>query len=171
MGDPLADYLRDHLAGAELAINLLQSMRDEYADEELGRFASRLLVEVEADRVALRGLVERAGPGSSPLKEASAWIAEKVSRLKLMRSTAGGLGSFEALEFLALGILGKLSLWRALAEIAANDIRLYGLDFERLAQRAQEQHAQTEAYRLQAARTAFPPPQPDASKTSSAGAK
>ena len=168
MSDPLAEYLRDHLAGAGLAVNLLQTMRDEYAGEELGRFASNLLVEVEADRVALHDLAERAGPGSSPLKELSGWMAEKVSRLKLTRGLAGDLGSFEALEFLALGILGKLALWEALAELAPTDIRLYGLDFGRLAERARKQHEETEMQRLKTARTAFPPPEFDSAAAPSA---
>lgn len=170
--NPLADYLRDHLVGASLAVDLLETMRDEYAGKELGRFASNLLVEVQADRVALQGLVERAG--SSTLKEMGGWIAEKVSRFKLTRSASGGLG-FEALEFLALGILGKLSLWRALAVVAPADNRLYGLDFYRLADRAREQHEQVEVRRLEVARTALPSPeaspQADLSTSTSPGTK
>ena len=150
-------------------------MRDEYAGEELGRFASNLLVEVQADRVGLQGLVERAGAGSGALKEMSGWIAEKVSRFKLTHSASGGLGSFEALEFLALGILGKLSLWRALAVVAPADNRLSGLDFDRLADRAREQHEQVEIRRLEAARTALPSPeassQADLSTSISPGTK
>jgi hypothetical protein len=67
-----------------------------------------------------------------PLVEAAAWLGEKVSRVKLRRRAAGGLGTFEALEALALGILGKLALWRALAVIAAVDGRLGGMDFDHL---------------------------------------
>jgi hypothetical protein len=155
MIDPLTNYLHDHLAGSVLAIELLESMRGEYKDEPMGQFAAALLVEVKADEVALRKLFERTGIGSDALKELSAWLAEKVTRLKLARSTPGELGSFEALEFLSLGVLGKLALWRALAVIAETDTRLYGLDFDRLSARAQEQHAQVENRRLEAARTAF----------------
>jgi hypothetical protein len=72
--------------------------------------------------------------------------------LKLRRRAAGGLGTFEALEALALGILGKLALWRALAVSAAADARLRGVDFDHLAARAQAQHARVEERRLEAAR-------------------
>ena len=53
----------------------------------------------------------------------------KSIQLKLGRSTAGTLGTFQALEILALGVLGKLALWRALIEVAPSDARLSGVDF------------------------------------------
>jgi hypothetical protein len=152
MSDPLATYVHDHLAGAVVGINLLEALRDQQAGEPLGQFAAELLVELEADRAVLQGLSERVGAGSSALKEASAWLGQKVSRLKLRRRAAGGLGTFEALEALALGILGKLALWRALAVSAAADARLRGVDFDHLAARAQAQHARVEERRLEAAR-------------------
>ena len=155
MSDPLATYVRDHLAGAVLAITLLEALRDRHAGEPLGRFAAGLLVEVEADRAALQGLAERVGAGSSGLKEAAAWLGGKVSRVKLRRRAAGGLGTFEALEALALGILGKLALWRALGVMAVVDGRLAGMAFDHLAARAHAQQARVEAHRLEAARTAL----------------
>jgi hypothetical protein len=155
MNDPLATYLHDHLAGAVVAINLLEALRDQHAGEPLGQFAVGLLVEVEADRAALQGLAERVGAGPSGLKEATAWLGEKVSRWKLRRRAAGGLGTFEMLEALALGILGKLALWRALAAVVATDARSRGVDFDHLAARAQAQHARVEERRMEAARTAL----------------
>jgi hypothetical protein len=155
MSDPLAIYLHDHLAGAVVAINLLERLRDQHAGEPLGQFAVELLAEVEADRAVLQGLADRVGAGSSGLKEVTGWLGEKVSRLKLRRRATGGLGTFEALEALALGILGKLALWRALAMVAAADARLGGVDVDHLAARAQAQHAQLEERRLEAARTAL----------------
>jgi hypothetical protein len=153
MSDPLATYLHDHLAGAVVAINLLEALHDQHGGEPLGQFAAELLVEVEADRAVLQRLAERVGAGPSGLKEATAWLGEKVSRLKLRRRAAGGLGTFEALEALALGILGKLALWRALAVMSAVDARLHGVDFDHLAARAQAQHARVEERRLETART------------------
>lgn len=66
------------------------------------------LVEVMADRNVLQQLTKHAGASSSAVQESSAWISEKVTRLKLGRSAAGEHGSFKALEFLALGVFGKL---------------------------------------------------------------
>jgi hypothetical protein len=159
VGDPLATYLEDHLAGAAYAIDLLGAMRDQHAGEPLGEFAAGMLVEVEADNGVLKQLAERIGTGSSALKGLSAWVAEKVSRLKLKRDASDGLGTFEALEFLALGIQGKLALWRALAVVGPGDARLHGMDFDYLATRAETQHSQVEERRLEAARLAFRPSQ------------
>jgi len=135
MADPLATYLHDHLAGSVHAVSLLEFIRDQHEREPLGRFASGLLAEIEADRHVLQELADRAGAGSSDLKEFAAWLSEKVTRLKL-RHGGDGLGTFEALEFLELGIHGKWALWRALATVAASDTRLRGLDYEHLAARA-----------------------------------
>jgi hypothetical protein len=85
MNDLLATYLHDRRAGAVVAINLLEALRDQHGGEPLGQFAAELLVEVEADRAVLQGLAEQVGKGSSRLKEATALLGEKVSRLKLRR--------------------------------------------------------------------------------------
>jgi hypothetical protein len=155
MGDPLATYLHDHLAGSVHAVSLLEFIRDQHEREPLGRFASGLLAEIEADRHVLQELADRAGAGSSDLKEFAAWLSEKVTRLKL-RHGGDGLGTFEALEFLELGIHGKWALWRALATVAASDTRLRGLDYEQLAARAEAQRASVEERRLEIARAVLP---------------
>src|SRR5438477_139558 len=80
--------------------------------------------------------------------------AEKTSRFKLDHGP-NGLGNVDALEFLALGVLGKLALWEALRTIAARDIRLQGVNFDHLATRARTQHAQVEERRLEAAKAAL----------------
>lgn len=155
MDDPLGTYLNDHLAGSTHAADLLEVLRDQHANEPLGEFASRLLVEVQADRAVLKGIIERVGNGSAKLKELTGWMAEKVSRFKLNREKQAGLGTFEALEFLELGIYGKLLLWRALALIAPTDARLLGVDYAQLATRAEAQHTATEERRLQLAAQAL----------------
>jgi hypothetical protein len=155
MSDPLATYLHDHLAGSVHAIDLLKALRDQHKGEPLGQFATGLLAEIEADQEVLRAIAERVGAGSGGIKELTALIAEKVTRLKLRRGAGNGLGTFEALEFLELGIHGKWALWRALAVVAVTDPRLQGTNFEQLAARAETQEASVEERRLQAARTAL----------------
>lgn len=152
MDEPLATYLHDHLAGSRFAIDLLGALRDEYAGEELGRFAADLLQEVDEDRQLLRKLVDRIGsPGSSLIKEAGAWIGEKGIRLKL-GTPRHGLGTLQALEVLGMGIQGKLALWRALQALAPRDRRLQDIDFDRLTERARDQHARVEEHRMAAVR-------------------
>jgi len=152
MTDSLPTYLHDHLAGSKFAIDVLEFLRDQHTGEPLAEFAAALLAELEEERRVVHGILGRAGNGSPVLKEAAAWVGEKVSQFKLRR---GAFGTFEALEALALGILGKLAMWRVLAIIAQADARVRGIDFEQLGARAQAQHAQVEEFRLQAARAAF----------------
>lgn len=155
MSNPLGTYINDHLAGSAYAIDLVEFLRDTYEGQELGQFAAWLLVEIKADREVLEGLRERAGGGSSKAKELTTWIGEKVGRLKLGHTANDRLGLFEALEFLEIGIHGKLELWRAFAVVAPANPRLSGVDFEHLANRAEKQRAEVESRRLQVAHYVF----------------
>ena len=153
--DALNTYLHDHLAGALHAIELLKSMRDHFAGKPLGTFASEVLGEVEADREVLARLAEGVGGSAGGLKEWGAWLGEKVSRLKLKHGSADGLGTFEALEFLELGIQGKRALWRVMAVVAQFDSRVQGIDFAELIARAESQLQRVEVQRLLCAQSVF----------------
>jgi hypothetical protein len=155
VNNSLAVYLQDHLAGSVQAIELVEFLRDQHPNQTLGRFAAMMLVEIKADQETLRSLAERVGSRTSGLKEMAAWIGEKLTRLKLRAEDETSLGTFEALEFLELGIYGKSALWRALDEIASADTRLSGTDFKHLAARAEAQRSQVEERRLEVARTAL----------------
>ena len=155
MSDPLPTYLHDHLGGAKAAIDLLEAMRDGHKDQFLKDFAAYLLVEVQADRDTLQRLAEQVGSGSNALKEFSGWFAEKVTRLKLGQGSGEDFGTFEALEFLALGVRGKMGMWQALDAVAAGDTRLSGFDFKHLAARAEAQYEKVEQKRLQTATIAL----------------
>ena len=145
MSDPLATYVNDHLAGSAYAMDLVESIRDTYQGQELGQFAAWLLKEIEADREVLQGLAERVSGGSSKVKELTTWLGEKVSRLKLGHGANNGLGLFEALKFLEIGIHGKLELWRAFAAVVSANLRLSGVDFEHLASLAEKQREEVAA--------------------------
>ncbi len=153
--EALGIYLQDHLAGAAGAVELLEALQKRHAGEPVSALAAEILAEVEEDRGALKDLAERVGGGSHPVKEGAAWLAEKATRVKVGRGTAGELGAFEALEALALGIWGKRALWRALAVLSASDSRLQGLDLDRLITRAESQHARVEEFRLRTAPNAL----------------
>ena len=155
--DPLQKYIRDHLAGAAAAIDLLEHLQSEHPGEPVGDLASQLLAEILVDRGTLEALEAKVGGESSPLREAVAWAGAKVSRVKLGRSAAGDFGDFQALEVLGLGIQGKLALCRALSTFAKHDQRLQSLDFPRLEARAEAQHQLVEAQRLALARSALLP--------------
>jgi hypothetical protein len=160
MADSLATYLSDHLAGSKFAVDLLEDLIDKHRETSLGEFAEKVLKEVTADRAVLQKLYDEISIGGSPFKEAAAWFSEQIARLKLRFRSDAGFGEFEALELLALGILGKSKLWTALSKLAPFDERLKGIDFDHLIQRAQLQHDEVEHYRLAAAKKALAPTNP-----------
>ena len=106
----------------------------------------------------LQEIVVRVGPANFDITEAVGWVAERVSRLKLRRTGEGvGLGTFETLETLTLGIRGKWALWRALSQIREVDNRVPGLDYNSLVERAEDQYNRTEEQRLMLVNVAFHP--------------
>lgn len=105
----------------------------------------------------MRRVAERIGTDGTTAKEVASWVSEKVSRMKLGHDGNEGLGKFESLEFLALGIQGKYLLWRVLERVSPNDARLSGLDFAGLAERAQNQRDRLEHWRLDAGVQALQP--------------
>jgi hypothetical protein len=158
MSDPLAIYLHDHLAGSRFAVELLDSLQEQYRGKPLGEFARVLQAEVKEDQETLQGIIDSVGRAHLDLKETAAWFAEKAAQLKLSEDHAsGGIGTFEALEMLVLGIRGKLALWQVLPLVRQIDPRIPRLDFDKLAASAEEQGARVDGQRLQLAATTFRP--------------
>ena len=157
MNDPLATYLQDHLAGASHALELLEAMRKSHGEDQLGAFVGSLLVEIADDRRVLLELSAKAGVAESAIKEMGSWLNEKIARLKLGDGGGTTIETFEALEFLALGIHGKLALWNALVVLMPADARLRGPDYVRLVERALWQEASVERWRLDVAQMVLRP--------------
>jgi hypothetical protein len=153
----LAIYLNDHLAGSLIAIETLEHLETEASD-----FVSdleALKAEIEADRNQLKTLMERLGFAESRVRKVTSWIAEQVAEAKFEADdeSRGTLRRLERLEAICVGIDGKTALWRALNAAAEVAPELRGIDYEHLAQRAQEQRSRVEIWRLQAARLALVP--------------
>jgi hypothetical protein len=155
----IATYLNDHLAGSVAALELLEHLESAHAGTPLERFAAELRADVAADRQELEAIMDRLHIAQSRTRQAAVWLTEKITELKLrLDDPAGGpLRLLEALEAVALGIDGKLALWRALAVASEAMPALQLADYERLAQRAQEQRGRVEEVRLIAAKKALPP--------------
>jgi hypothetical protein len=155
----LTTYVNDHLAGSVAALELLDYLIAHPLQPDDVGFFSRLRDEITSDQDVVRTLLRQLGSGESTVRKAAGWLAEKVAGLKFRWDDPGNhsLRRFEALEALALGILGKLSLWRVLAELAPGEPALQTLDLARLAQLAEQQHAGLEARRVAAAVVAFGP--------------
>ena len=146
----LATYLNDHLAGSEAALELLEHLAVAQADTPLKSFLDELRADVLADRQELEALMARLHVAESRPRKATAWLAEKVTRLKLRLDdpSDGALRLLEGLEAVEVGIEGKRALWWALAATAEVAPELQGVDYTRLRQRAEEQHQRVELVRL-----------------------
>ena len=153
----LAIYLNDHLAGSLIAIEILEHLETEASDSMPDLPA--LKADIEADRQQLKMLMDRLGITESRVRKLTSWIAEQVTEAKFEADdeSRGTLRRLERLEALGIGIDGKSALWRALNAAAEVAPDLRGIDYERLAQRAQEQRGRVEIFRLQAARLALVP--------------
>jgi hypothetical protein len=155
--DHLAIYLNDHLAGSVVAVELLRDLERAYAGQPVQQFAAALRADIEQDRSELQRLMSQLNVTESRARQATAWIAEKMTMIKLrLNDWAGGeFRLFEALEALSLGIEGKRALWIALAGAAERSPALRLLDYARLAERALEQRTRVEAKRLETATAAL----------------
>lgn len=155
MSDNALDvYLTDHMAGSVSASDLAR--RGAKNNEgPVAQFYAELAREIEVDRRTLDEIAARVGTQASPLKQAGAVAAERLSRFKIDHRFTGSpkLSLLLELELLSLGIQGKHALWRTLDALA--DARLAGFDFGKLIQRAGEQLAGLEEQRLAAARDAL----------------
>jgi hypothetical protein len=155
--DNLATYLNDHLAGSVAALELLAYLEEQHAGTPVERLAADLRAGVAADRRELEALMERLDIVQSRPRKATAWLAEKITQIKLRLDdpTGGALRLLEGLEAVAIGIEGKRALWRALEAAAEDATGLQGLDYEGLTRRAEEQRNWVEVMRLRAAKEAL----------------
>jgi hypothetical protein len=149
----LAEYLNNHLAGAVGALEHLDHLGKSCHDSELAAFLRNLRLEVQVDEETLKKLIDDLGYRESSVRKAGAWIAEKVSHVKLGHGDKMEL--FHSLETLVLGIIGKQKLWNALAAAAETVPQLRGRDYAQLEARASAQAAQVEGRRIELARILF----------------
>lgn len=155
--DDLRNYMNDHLAGSVVGVKVLERLIEGSESPADTRFFSDLHREIEEDRAVLTQLIERLGGQPSTIRRAGAWITEVLAQVKLRIDDPGGrrLTYLEALEGLALGILGKRALWTVLGAVRGQVPEVAGPDFDSLAVRAQDQHDRVEARRLAAGRLIF----------------
>lgn len=158
-GEDLGIYLKDHFAGGVGALELLEHLISEHADDPLGPFLGELRAEIQADHEQLHEIMDALGCEKSSVRNAGAWMAEKFSRAKIGFTADNGskLRLLQSLETLLLGINGKKLLWRALAATKDSSPILQQTDLVRLEARAGDQADRVEAQRLETARTAFCP--------------
>lgn len=139
--DQLAIYLHDHLAGSTVGTELVRRARRENEGTPYGAFLADLERQITEDRATLLKIMERLDTGRDELKEALAWTAEKLGRLKFNGRLTGyaPLSRMVELEGLTLGVQGKLCMWRSLREIAPHHPELDVAELDQLIRRARQQ--------------------------------
>jgi hypothetical protein len=157
--EELETYLNDHLAGSVTGSELADKLAEVHAGTAAGPVLSELAKEIMRDRMTLTELMDRMGIDKSTVKQASGWVGEKATRLKLSDVAIPDQNLKQLLEFetLSLGIEGKRSLWRALREVREAYPELIETDLDGLVERAEHQRSMLEDHRLAAARRAFSP--------------
>jgi hypothetical protein len=153
----LTTYMKDHFAGSVAAVELLDHLISSNRGKTREQFFVQLRQEVGEDQEALRGLLHELEAASGAVRDATAFLSEKLARIKLLLEdpSGGQLALLEKLETLALGIDGKRALWRSLLAVAAEVPALRTVDLVRLDQRAGDQRDRVEDLRVEAAREAF----------------
>jgi hypothetical protein len=112
-GAALIAYLREHLAGSDAAIEVVERLRLTHAGSQEGRLFASLFDEFREEREVVRLLLEQIGASPLPLKR----LAGQASGPALADAAGGERGElslFRTLERLAIGVQRKRCLWRAL---------------------------------------------------------
>jgi hypothetical protein len=107
-----ATYLRDHLAGADMAIQIVESLRDAYRGRPEGALFESLYEQFREDRGVVEEILAQLGYSPRSIKRAAGRATGSA-----LGTVAGGepgdLSLFRTLEALAIGVQGKRCLWRA----------------------------------------------------------
>lgn len=150
-------YLNDHLAGSVAGHELAKRAQSNNAGTPLGDYLIEFMQQLEEDQKVVENLLDSFEAAPDRIKQLAAWIAEKAGRLKLNGQITGysDLSRLLEVEGLALGVEGKLSLWRSLKQVAGHHPELAVVNLDQLIQRAEAQRDTLEEFRLEAADIAF----------------
>ena len=135
--DLLAIYLTDHLAGATAGCKRMRRLADHERSADDGATLDAIATEIEEDRQTLDEVIRAVDVSPRWYKTATAWLGEQVGLLKtngrLFRRSP--LTSLIELEFMRMGVTGKVALWQTLQH---TELREH-FDFGELIDRAERQ--------------------------------
>lgn len=155
--DRLGNYLEDHYAGSTAGIELFRRAAEQQSDPVARTALTAMVEDVESERSALERFLIEVGGKPDPVKNAGAWLAEKLGRLKpngeLLRRSP--LSDVVELEALRLAVEGKAAGWRVLRRLADGDARFDPAELDRLLGSADRQIEKLEELRMAAAERVF----------------
>jgi hypothetical protein len=153
----LTIYMNDQLALGVVWREIARRSARSNHGTPTGDALSSVATAIAEDVSTFEDLMHRLGIPKQSVKPALAIAGERIGRLKLNGQLKGysPLSRFEELDFLIMGIDGKVVLWTNLRDHAGLGARLPDVDFERLIERAREQRAQLEPFHADAGREAL----------------
>lgn len=153
----LAIYLKDHLAGSEAGLEILEHIEAAHGNDSVGDITRRIRTEIAGERKVLAQLLDQLDASTSVPRRVVGWLSEKALELKLIADDPGdgALRLFEAVEAIKLGVHGKLGLWKALDANKQLVPVLATVEYEPLIRQAEAQEELLEMMRLEASRVAF----------------
>lgn len=154
-GQALADYLHDHLAGSDAALQLIVRLRQRHAGTEAGGLFASLAEDFAEERQAVRELLASLGHAAHAARRVPAVLSGGALALSA-DGDAGDISLYRAVEALAIGVQGKRLLWRTLQSLGLTHPGAEGrslADFEAMAVRQWEA---IEHYRLTLGPVTFP---------------
>ena len=113
-----ATYLRDHLAGADTAIQTVHGLREAYRGSTEGALFESLYEQFREDRGVVEGILATLRSSPWSIKR----VAGRATGTVLGKTAGGAPGDpslFRTLEALAIGVQGKRCLWRAAQALVA----------------------------------------------------
>ena len=160
MGDDdrlLRIYMSDQLALGVLWREIARRAHNSSNGAAEGAALGRVATEIAEDVSLFEQMMRRLGFSTRTPKTALAVAAERLGRLKLNGRiiSRSPLSRFEELDFLVMGIDGKVVLWQNLRDGAGLGSRLPDINFDALIERARNQRAQLEPFHAQAAQEAL----------------
>ncbi|GAA0941704.1 hypothetical protein GCM10009554_33560 [Kribbella koreensis] len=146
----LATYLQDHYAGSAAGIELFKRAADQQTDPVVRTALAKMVQEVEEERTALERYLAAVGAKPDQLKNAGAWMAEKLSRLKpngeLLRRSP--LSDLVELETLRIAVEGKAAGFRTLRALADEEPHFDAAELDSLLTQVAQQIEDLEALRM-----------------------
>ncbi len=153
----LAIYMNDQLALGVLWREIARRSARANHGTQTGAALEDVASAIAEDVATFEQLMKRLGIPKTPAKPVLAMAGERIGRLKLNGHLKGysSLSRFEELDFLLMGIDGKVVLWTNLRDHAGLGTRLADVSFDALIARAREQRSRLEPHHAAAGREAF----------------
>ncbi|WP_233275968.1 NAD-dependent epimerase/dehydratase family protein [Isoptericola variabilis] len=125
-------YLSDHFTGATAGLERTERMAEAYGDTPYGPELAELAEQIRAERELYRTLLDALGVPRRRHRQAAAWVAERVGRLKLNGRLVerSPMSAVLEAELMRSAVLAKIGGWQTLREHADE----LGLDPEQFAE-------------------------------------